>query len=131
MAKSTWSSGSPDIIAVFTTPIGGLEVSIDRSTLEAKALQHGQAWVNLEQCRLVFEEPVAVYESQHQDMEGVLLFYRPALITTPQVKFVRGVADFNYGSVGRIVSLHPRRAIGNTGFQLYPMLDAETGDADT
>ena len=69
------------------TPIGRT-VTLDRDTLEDKTTEHGAAWVNLEQARKVFEDPSDVFVSQHEWAQDCLMFYRPADITTPQVKYV-------------------------------------------
>jgi hypothetical protein len=130
MAEISGSTSDFDIVAVYTTPLEGLTVSLDRSTLEAKTIEHGVAWVSLEQCQLLFEDPELIYESQHEWAKGKLLFYRRPFITTPYVKYVRGVADFRFGAVGRIISVHPKRGIGNTGPQVYPTASTETTDVE-
>jgi len=128
--KSESTAGDAEIVLEAETPIGR-KVTLDRDTLEDKTTQHGAAWVNLEQARKVFEDPSDVFVSQYEWAgDEVLMFYRPADITTPQVKYVRGIADFRYGDPGRVTSLHPRRSVGNTGKRVYPIVDTETTDAD-
>lgn len=116
------------MILTVETPLG-LSVTLDEETLSRKAAKHGPAWANVEQCKSVFEDPELITTSQNPGQETSLMFFRKADITTPTVKYVRGIADFSKGEPGIITSIHPRKKIGPTGEELYP-LDEEMTDGD-
>ena len=129
-SSSSGSTGRPRVVAVYSTPIPGLTVSLDTRTLNNKTVQHGAAWVTEEQCQVLFETPEFIFESQHPEFPARLLFYCRPFITTPWIKYVRGVADFTYGTEGFAVSVHPRKTIGNVGPQVYPIVVPETTEDD-
>ena len=115
---------------VYQTPTLGLTVSVDRATIESKAIDHSGDWSNLEQCRLVLEDPLLICRSQHDDEPDRLMFFREAEITTRHVRYVRVIADESKGGPAKMkmISIHPRQVIGRTGAQIYPV--AERGATD-
>jgi hypothetical protein len=115
---------------VYQTPILGLTVSVDRATIESKAIDHSEDWSSLEQCRLVLEDPLLVCRSQHDDEPDRLMFFREAEITTRHVRYVRAIADESRGGEAKMkmISIHPREVIGSIGVRIYPVLGTETTD---
>ena len=127
MSQSSRSTGDVEIVLTARTPLG-FTVTLDRDTFELKVTKHGAAWVNLEQCQLLFEDPSDVFESQHQWAAGrMLMFYRPANITTPDFKYVRGIADLKHDPA-RVTSVYPTGGFGTVGTRVYPLNESETTD---
>lgn len=125
------TSGGEDTLFVAETPIG-LRVNVGATRLNEKAVQHGAAWCNEGQCKVLLEDPIAIYESQHDWASGMLLFFREADAATlgPKgVKYVRAVADFRNGDPGEFISMQPKTKFGQVGRRLYP-LDTEDTDAE-
>lgn len=127
--ESQGTDDASQIVLEVDTPLG-VPVRLDKKTHDLKVAKHGRPWAGLDQCRILFSDPELITESQHAGMETSLMFFRKAEVTTPAVKYVRGIADFRTGEAGIIRSVHPRRDIGNTGQQVYPVVEETTEDGE-
>jgi hypothetical protein len=128
--RSSTSEGQLEIVFTTSDPLGR-SLSCDQETLDMKAGKHGTRFVSEDVARNLFEHPVRIAKSQHEETwaEDVSLYFRPyAGSATSSVKWIRGAVDFSEGE-GVVLSVHPRPKMDPHGEIEYELDDTENTDA--